>query len=253
MRRRTLLTAELRDQKLQLEQEVEERTRELVELSTHLQSVAEREKASLARELHDELGGLLVGARMEISWVEQHLAENDPDIKQRLNRVGQSLAAGVDLKRRIIEELRPTLLDNVGLFAALRWLLKETCANAGLTCIESYPDEEPRFKSEASIALFRIAQEAFSNILKHSAAKTVDISLDIDDETLLMRIADDGTGIPAGRFNAIGSHGLASMRHRVRALGGRLDVRSQASGGTMLIVQIPVASAVLQVSESAAS
>jgi signal transduction histidine kinase len=101
--------------------------------------------------------------------------------------------------------------------------------------------------------LFRIAQEAFSNILKHSAAKTVDISLDIDDETLLMRIADDGTGIPAGRFNAIGSHGLASMRHRVRALGGRLDVRSQASGGTMLIVQIPVASAVLQVSESAAS
>jgi signal transduction histidine kinase len=253
MRRRNLLTTELRDQKLQLEQEVEERTRELVELSTHLQSMAEREKASLARELHDELGGLLVGARMEISWVEQHLAENDPDIKQRLNRVGQSLAAGVDLKRRIIEELRPTLLDNVGLFAALRWLLKETCANAGLACIESYPDEEPRFKSEASIALFRIAQEAFSNILKHSAAKTVDISLDIDDETLLMRIADDGTGIPAGRFNAIGSHGLASMRHRVRALGGRLDVRSQASGGTMLIVQIPVASAVLQVSESAAS
>jgi len=253
MRRRSLLTTELLDQKLQLEQEVEERTRELVELSTHLQSMAEREKASLARELHDELGGLLVGARMEISWVEQHLAENDPDIKQRLNRVGQSLAAGVDLKRRIIEELRPTLLDNVGLFAALRWLLKETCANAGLACIESYPDEEPRFKSEASIALFRIAQEAFSNILKHSAAKTVDISLDIDDETLLMRIADDGTGIPAGRFNAIGSHGLASMRHRVRALGGRLDVRSQASGGTMLIVQIPVASAVLQVSESAAS
>ena len=84
MRRRTLLTAELRDQKLRLESEAEERTRELVELSTHLQSVSEREKASLARELHDELGGLLVGARMDISWVEQHLAEDDPDIKQRL-------------------------------------------------------------------------------------------------------------------------------------------------------------------------
>jgi signal transduction histidine kinase len=253
MRKRTLLTAELRDQKLQLEHEVEQRTRELVELSTHLQNVAEREKASLARELHDELGGLLVGARMEISWVEQHFDNNDPDLRNRLARVQKNLAAGVDLKRRIIEELRPTLLDNVGLFAALRWLLKETCTSAGMSCVESYPDEEPRFKSEASIALFRIAQEAFSNILKHSKARSVDISLDMDDETLLMRIADDGIGIPADRFNAIGSHGLASMRHRVRALGGRLDVRGPASGGTMLVVQIPVANAVLQVSEPEAT
>ncbi|MEA3161917.1 MAG: hypothetical protein QOD95_3465 [Gammaproteobacteria bacterium] len=249
MRRRTALTAELRDQKQQLERQVEDRTRELVELSTHLQDVAEREKASLARELHDELGGLLVGARMDISWAEQHLGKDHPDLKLRLDRVQQNLAAGVDLKRRIIEELRPTLLDNVGLFAALRWQMKETCGSAGLKCIESYPDEEPRFKSEASIALFRIAQEAFSNILKHSGAKTADISLDMDDETLLLRIADDGIGIPVGQFMAIASHGLASMRHRVRALGGRLDVRSPPSGGTMLIVQIPIANAIAQVGE----
>jgi len=250
MRRRTALNAELLDQKLRLEHEVGERTRELVELSTHLQNVSEREKASLARELHDELGGLLVGARMDISWAEQHLTKDDPDLKLRLNRVQQNLSAGVDLKRRIIEELRPTLLDNVGLFAALRWQMKETCAAAGVKCTESYPDEEPRFKSEASIALFRIAQEAFSNILKHSQAKTADISLDMDDETLLMRIADDGVGMSADRFTAIGSHGLASMRHRVRALGGRLDVRKPTSGGTMLIVQIPNANAVAQVGES---
>ncbi len=251
MRRRAALTAELRDQKLQLERVVEERTRELVELSTHLQNVAEREKASLARELHDELGGLLVGARMDISWAEQHLTKNDADLKLRLNRVQQNLAAGVDLKRRIIEELRPTLLDNVGLFAALRWQMKETCGSSGLKCTESYPDDEPRFKSEASIALFRIAQEAFGNILKHSGAKSVDISLDMDDETLLMRITDDGIGIPAAQFTAIASHGLASMRHRVRALGGRLDVRSPSSGGTMLIVQIPIGNAVAQLSEPA--
>jgi signal transduction histidine kinase len=224
---------------------VADRTRELVELSTHLQSVSEREKASLARELHDELGGLLVGARMDISWVEQHLAKNDPDMKQRLNRVQQNLSSGVDLKRRIIEELRPTLLDNVGLSAALRWQLKETCRNAGLKCIESYPEEELKFNAEASIALFRIAQEAFTNILKHSEATTVDVSLDLDDETLMMRIADNGKGIPAGRFTAIASHGLASMRHRVRALGGRLDVRSPSSGGTTLLVQVPVANAVI--------
>ncbi|MDP9082608.1 MAG: CHASE3 domain-containing protein [Pseudomonadota bacterium] len=244
MRRRTLLTAELRDQKLRLERDVEERTRELVELSTHLQNVAEREKAALARELHDELGGLLVGARMDISWVEQHLAKNDPDMKQRLNRVQQNLAAGVDLKRRIIEELRPTLLDNVGLFAALRWQLKETCRAAGLKCTESYPEEEPKFNSAAAIALFRIAQEAFTNILKHSGAKSMDITLAIDDDAVVMRISDDGRGIPADESTSIGSHGFASMRHRVRALGGLLDVKCPPSGGgTALLVRIPAGKA----------
>jgi signal transduction histidine kinase len=251
MRRRTLQTAELRDQKLRLEREAEERNRELVELSTHLQNVAEREKAVLARELHDELGGLLVGARMDISWAEQHLAGDDPDIRERLRRVQQNLCAGVDLKRRIIEELRPTLLDNVGLFAALRWQLKTTCGSAGLKCMEVYPHEEPKFTSEAAIALFRIAQEAFTNILKHSAAKSMDITLDKDGDAIVMQISDDGKGIPASRLTAIGSHGLASMRHRVRALGGRLDVRRPASGGTVLLVRIPAINALQQAAEPA--
>jgi signal transduction histidine kinase len=251
MRRRTLQTAELRDQKLTLEREAEERTRELAELSTHLQSLAEREKAALARELHDELGGLLVGARMDISWAEKHLAHDDPDIRLRLQRVQKNLSAGVDLKRRIIEELRPTLLDNVGLFAALRWQLKETCRNAGLKCVESYPDEEPKFNSEAAIALFRIAQEAFTNILKHSGAKSMDITLTADGDTIVMQISDDGKGIPEDLLSAAGSHGLASVRHRVRALGGRLSVRSSSSVGTALLVQIPAANALLEASESA--
>jgi signal transduction histidine kinase len=251
LRRRTLLTAELRDQKLQLEREAEARTHELVELSTHLQSMAEREKAALARELHDELGGLLVGARMDISWAEQHLGAADPGVRERLHRVQENLSAGVDLKRRIIEELRPTLLDNVGLFAALRWQLKETCGSGGLKVTASFPDEEPKFTSEAAIALFRIAQEAFTNILKHSGAKSMDIALDLDEDAIVMQISDDGRGIPAGRLEASGSHGLASMRHRVRALGGRLDLRSPASGGTTLLVRIPAANALQRAADAA--
>ncbi|MGC1521826.1 MAG: CHASE3 domain-containing protein [Steroidobacteraceae bacterium] len=240
LRRRTLQTAELRDEKVRLEREAEEHNRELVELSTHLQSVAEREKASLARELHDELGGLLVGARMDISWAEENLKEGDTEVQRRLRRVQENLSAGVDLKRRIIEELRPTLLDEVGLFAALRWQMKESCGRAGLKCMESYPDEEPKFTSEAAIALFRVAQEAFTNILKHSAAASVDITLSRVADDIVMQISDDGKGIPAGRLSAVGSHGVVSMRHRVRALNGRLDMRSSASGGTVLLVQIPV-------------
>ena len=90
--------------------------------------------------------------------------------------------------------------------------------------------------------MFRIAQEAFSNILKHSGAKTADISLDMDDETLLLRIADDGAGIPVGQLTAIASHGLASMRHRVRALGGTFDIAGSPGGG-LLDVRIPVSRA----------
>ncbi len=243
LRRRTLQTEELRERKRELEREVEQQTRELVALSTHLQSVAEREKAALARELHDELGGLLVGARMDISWAEQHLPTGDHDMRQRLNRVQQNLSAGIDLKRRIIEELRPTLLDNVGFVAALRWQFKETLARTDLKCTEYFPDEEPKFTAEAAIALFRIAQEAFINIAKHSGAKEAHVSLDIDEDTVVFRITDDGRGIPQGSFSASGSHGLASMRHRVRALEGTFDVSSFPSGGTSLIVRIPVSKA----------
>ena len=241
LHRRAAQTEELRVQKLKLEHEVEDRTRELVELSTHLQSLAEREKAGLARELHDELGGLLVGARMDISWTEQHLATAEADIRQRLNRVQQNLSAAIDLKRRIIEELRPTLLDNVGFLAALRWQMKETCVREGIICRDYFPEEEPRLTSDAAISLFRIAQEAFANLIKHSGAKTMDVTLDIDDDMLVFRIADDGKGVTSANSPS-GAHVLASMRHRVRALGGSFDISGSPSGG-LLDVRIPVSRA----------
>jgi signal transduction histidine kinase len=241
LHRRAAQTEKLRLEKLELEHEVEDRTRELVELSTHLQSLAEREKASLARELHDELGGLLVGARMDISWTEQHLNAPESDIRQRLNRVQQNLAAGIDLKRRIIEELRPTLLDNVGFIAALRWQMKETCAREGITCNEYFPDEEPKLNSDAAISLFRIAQEAFANLIKHSGAKRMDVTLDLDDDMLVFRIADDGKGVTSANSPS-GAHVLASMRHRVRALGGTFDISGSPTGG-LLDVRVPVSRA----------
>jgi signal transduction histidine kinase len=248
LHRRALQTAELRTQKQRLENEVAERTRELAELLTHLQSVSEREKADLARELHDELGGLLVGARMDISWAEQHLGPGDVDLKQRLNRVQQNLSAGIDLKRRIIEELRPTLLDNVGFIAALRWQLKETCVRAGLKCNEYFPDEEPKLSADAAIALFRIAQESFANIIKLSVAKTVDVTMDIDDDTVVFRVTDDGRGI-SDPGSDIDVHVLASMRHRVRALGGTFEVSGSAAG-RILDVRIPAARALRPVAET---
>ena len=240
MRRRARQAAALRDQKLELEKEVAARTRELTALSTHLQGVSEQEKSALSRELHDELGGLLVAARMDLSWLQQRLPTTDPAIEQRFKRIHDSLSAGVDLKRRVVEELRPTLLDNMGLFTALRWQFKETCRRTGLRCTETIPESEMRFSPEAAIGVFRIAQEALTNILKHAEAKSADLAIDIVGDTFTLRISDDGKGIASGRLATSTSHGLASMRHRIAGLGGIWEVSSPSTGGTVVTALIPL-------------
>ncbi len=159
MRRRARQATDLRDQKQELERQVDERTTELTALSTHLQGVSEQEKSALSRELHDELGGLLVAARMDLSWLQQRMPTSDPAIEQRFKRIHESLSAGVDLKRRVVEELRPTLLDNMGLFTALRWQFKETCRRTGLKCTETIPESELRFNPDAAIGVFALPRK----------------------------------------------------------------------------------------------
>ncbi len=240
MRRRALQATALRDQKQELERQVAERTRELTALSTHLQGVSEKEKSALSRELHDELGGLLVAARMDLSWLQQRLSTSDPAIEQRFKRIHESLSAGVDLKRRVVEELRPTLLDNMGLFSALRWQFRETCRRAGLRCTETIPELELDFHPDAAIGVFRVAQEALTNILRHAEAKSADLTVQIEDEMFVLRVTDDGKGIPLDRLKTTTSHGLAAMRHRIAALGGTWEVASGAAGGTCIAAWIPL-------------
>ncbi len=241
LRRRSQLAASLEGQRQSLEVEVRDRTQELEALSTHLQNVSEQERSALARELHDELGSLLVAARMDLSWLQRRLPTEDPTVKLRWQRIQDGLDAGVNLKRRVVEQLRPTLLDNMGLFAALRWQLQESCGRAGIRCTETYPDPEPRFSASASIAVFRMVQEALTNILKHARARSVDLFMDVDEtaDMFTIRITDDGVGIPPERVTGlVGSHGLASMRHRMTALGGKWEIGRGANGGTILTAHL---------------
>jgi signal transduction histidine kinase len=240
MRRRAQQATHLRDQKLELEQQVESRTREFAALSTHLQGISEQEKSALSRELHDELGGLLVAARMDLSWLQQRMPTSDPHIEQRFKRIHESLSAGVDLKRRVVEELRPTLLDNMGLFAALRWQFKESCRRTGLRCTETIPEAELKFNPDAAIGVFRVAQESLTNILKHAEAKSADLAIVIKADTFILRISDDGRGIAANRLKLNTSHGLASMRHRIAGLGGKWEVGTLSTGGTVVTATIPL-------------
>lgn len=240
IRNREREAQELAERRTELELVVKSRTEELSDLSTHLQSLAEQEKAALSRELHDELGGLLVAARMDVSWLEDHVPAGDPAIQAHFKRVHDALQAGVDVKRRVVENLRPTLLDNLGLFPALRWLVSDSCGRAGLRCVEHYPDEEPGLTPEASIAVFRIVQEGLTNILKHAKAQSVEVSVEIQSQWLVIRIRDDGVGVPAERPQVIGSHGLAAMRHRAVGLGGEWKVDRPSDHGTQIEARLPL-------------
>jgi signal transduction histidine kinase len=224
----------------ELEADAATRAAELNEVYGHLQSVQELERSRLARGLHDELGGLLLAARMDVTWVKQHARDSDPHtLATRIDRILEALDQGIDLKRRVIEELRPTLLDNMGLLAALRWQVGETCRRAGLQCHCHFPAAEPEVAPRTAIALFRVVQEALANVLKHAAATRVDLTLEVTGEHLLLTVADDGAGITPDRLRAPQSHGLAGMKHRVVALGGTLTVGLAPGGGTEVRAIVP--------------
>ncbi|MEO8303273.1 MAG: CHASE3 domain-containing protein [Betaproteobacteria bacterium] len=231
---------QIQDDKQRLEAVVEERTSDLSELSNYLQVVREDEKAKLARDIHDELGGVLVSAKMDVAWVENRLKGRDPESAAKLVRTLQALDDGVQIKRRIIEELRPTLLDNLGLSAALDWQVREICSRAGLKCTLGLPTDDPALDPHVSIALYRILQEALTNIVKYARAKSVNVDLVHAPDSITLLIEDDGVGIPDNAQNNRLSHGITGMRQRVKALGGEFAIRRRSEGGTMIEVSIPV-------------
>lgn len=224
---------------VELQRQVRARSAELAALSSHLQQVSEREKQALARELHDALGGLLVATKMDVAWIRSHVGKVDAAIEQRFARIQRSLDQGIDFKRRVVEQLRPTLLDNMGLFAALRWQFEDTCNRAGMRCEDEVPELELVLTSDAAIGLFRVAQEALTNILKHARASSAWLSVRVEAQEFVMRVADNGQGM-APRVASGGGQGLAGMRHRVDALGGKLEIRPRGDGGTEIVVRVPL-------------
>jgi signal transduction histidine kinase len=221
-----------------LESLVEARTRELSALSTHLQELAEEEKSELARNLHDELGGLLTAAKMDLSWVQSRVT--DPDLQERLAQLGSVLDEAMDLKRRVVEDLRPSLLDHFGLPTALRAYVDSVCAKAGLRTDLTLPEDRAEMTKDTAIALFRIVQEGVTNIIRHAGARAVTLRLAAEGDAYLITLSDDGSGFDASDPEFSSSHGITGMRQRVRALGGRFDMESTPGTGTTLRVSIPL-------------
>jgi signal transduction histidine kinase len=236
VRREGLRAASERHAK-ELESLVEARTRELSALSTHLQELSEKEKSQLARNLHDELGGLLTAAKMDLSWLQSRVP--DAALQERLGQLGGVLDEAMDLKRRVVEDLRPSLLDHFGLPTALRAHVEAACAKAGLRVELALPEDGAPMPKETAIALFRIVQEGLTNVIRHAGAQSVSLRFAVEHDICRFTLADDGQGFDAADPRFRWSHGITGMRQRVRALGGHFEIESAPGAGTTLRISIP--------------
>ena len=222
-----------------LGQQVKERTATLAELATHLQQVREQERGHLARELHDELGALLTAAKLDVARLKSRLGADAPDALQRLQHLTDTLNSGIALKRRIIEDLRPSSLTNLGLVTSLEILAREFGERSGLALATNL---EPVELDEASqLTVYRLVQESLTNIGKYAQAQQVNISLLNYSSHVTVEVHDDGKGFDMQHI-AGGSHGLAGMRHRVEAAGGRLSIASAPAQGTRISAMLPTVS-----------
>jgi signal transduction histidine kinase len=227
----------------QLETVVAARTEQLSVLSRHLISVSEEEKASLARELHDEMGANLTAIGMVLSSVGEQLKDSHPEQAAALGCARATLLETVQLKRRIIEDLRPSLLDNMGLAAALQSYCEDFGRATRLDC-EALVDVDADSASDMqAIALFRIAQESLNNVAKYAQARHVVVHLAREGAGLALEVSDDGIGIPPDAMRRPKSHGLLGMRERALLLGGTLKVERGVNGiGTCVQAWVPLES-----------
>ena len=237
---RSQIATLLRTENQRLDALVQERTAELSDLASYLTNVREAEKQCLARELHDELGALLTAAKMESGWLVRKIdgADGVP-LQEHLARLEAYLDRGIALKRRIIDGLRPPLLEALGLISTLRLLVEEFAEGNGEKLTLDLPEDNVPLPPATALAIYRIAQEALTNIRKHAAARHVHLSLHVAAGQLELVVTDDGAGFRTGWVRGR-HHGLIGMKHRVQMCAGDFSVTSQPGQGTRIVVHIPL-------------
>ncbi len=218
------------------EREVVRRTAQLTELARHLQTVREDERNHLARELHDELGALLTAAKLDVARLKSRLGVLTPEVAERLQHLSDGLNSGIALKRRIIEDLRPSSLSNLGLVSALEILVREWAARSEIAVDSDFQPVQLRPSSELTV--YRLVQEALTNISKYAKASAVQVRLASDQGQVHVSVRDNGIGfdIDAPRSSA---HGLLGMRYRLETEGGTLSLQSSPNQGTLIEARLP--------------
>jgi signal transduction histidine kinase len=219
---------------------LETRTVELARLSARMVEQHEEERRRLSRELHDETAQVFSAVKMELGVLREKVY---PDQASRLDQVLELIDTGIRSIRNVTNDLRPSLLDDLGLLPALRSLVADFSERSGIRAGLAAPSVMPPLSREAELALFRALQEALSNVLRHADAHSVDIGISIITQGVLLQVSDDGRGLPAGlsaeRLELEGHMGLAGMRERITALGGTVRLHGQGGAGALLEVLVP--------------
>ncbi len=239
LRQRDAALAAVEATNAELEQRVRDRTADLSHLSRHLLNVREQEKKVIARDLHDDFGSYLTAINMDVSRARDKIAATHPEQAAKLERTLGLLGSAIELKRQLITNLRPSMLDNLGLGAALEQYIDEWSQRTGIAATFDHDGDLQSSEEGCPIAVFRVFQEALTNIAKHSKATRVRASVYRVGGSIEFEIADDGIGITDADRAKPGVHGLLGIRERVFAYDGHVEFSSGASGGTIVRAGMP--------------
>ncbi len=215
---------------------------ELRRLSAQVLEAREEEKTRIARELHDELGQLLTALKMDLAWLRERLPPGDADAAQRAEQMGRVLDQTVGSTRRIAADLRPLMLDDLGLAEAANWLVTDFSSRSGVRCEVRMPGESALEGADKAVAtaLYRALQESLTNIARHAGAQRAWVSFGAENGDIYFEVEDDGCGINPADLAKTRSLGLKGMRERVHYLGGSIEVARAPRGGTCVRVRVPV-------------
>jgi PAS domain S-box-containing protein len=230
----------LKEAQLRKEKALEESQEELRNLSEHLQRVRESERTRIAREVHDELGQFLSALKIDLTCLGRGLMENQGTLVEQIENMAKKIDTGVHTVRKICSELRPSILDDFGLPAAIEWHIEDFQHRTGIRFVSKIDATLTDVDGKLALIIFRIFQEAVTNMIRHAEARTVKVSLKKDTDNIVLKVSDDGKGISTRSISSPGSLGIIGMRERVRFWNGRLIFKSARNRGTTMTVSIPL-------------
>jgi two-component system sensor histidine kinase UhpB len=237
------VSTDLTERKL-AELQLQNSREQLRALTSRLQSVREEERKGLSRDIHDELGQVLTGLKMELAWMRSRLqapgAVARKALLQKIAFLGSQIDASANCIRKLCSELRPGILDDLGLAAAIEWQAREFTKRTGIKCHLTNQADGLSLSPEANTAVFRIFQEILTNVARHAQANNVTVLLTHTEAMLILEATDDGRGIPPADLTGSKSLGLLGMRERAMALGGNIEFRAAQAGGTAVSLRLPL-------------
>jgi len=227
-------------QRLATVAELKESSRQLQELAANLESAREEERKRIALELHDQLGQALTAMKFDLAWLTDRLRKRDSTLSQKAKTIMAQMDTMIKTVRRIASELRPGMLDDLGLAASIEWQAKDFEKRTGIACAVNVSVGDLPVDQAQSMALFRIFQEALTNVARHAEAKHIAVNLTATPDAWTLQVHDDGRGIQVKEIAGRHSLGLLGMRERAKRLGGTFDIRGAPGDGTIVTVSIPV-------------